>query len=66
MLEPRYLVIDTSRWTANEREVVAAALLNYRSTLRSRKARTPSPIVQSDCQWRLVVISQSLDAIEER
>ncbi len=58
-------MIDVSRWTANEREIVAAALLAYRSTLRTRKSRTNSAVVQSDCQWRLVLISQALDAIGE-
>ena len=64
LLEPRTM-IDASRWTGNEREVLLAALLNYRSTLRSKKARSTSAIVASDVQWRLVVIGLALDAIGE-
>lgn len=58
-------VIDASRWTGNEREVVLAALLNYRTALRTKKSRTSSPIVASDVQWRLVAIGQALDQIGE-
>lgn len=56
-------MIDASRWTANEREVVLAALLRYRESQRSRKSRTSSAVVSSDAQWRLVIVSQALDAI---
>lgn len=59
-------VIDASRWTANEVEVVKAALHHYRQQLRGRSSRSPSPVVKSDCQWRLVIVGQALDAIEER
>lgn len=59
-------MIDCSRWTGNEREVVSDALKAYRASLRLRKSRSHSTMVQSDCQWRLVLIGQVLDAIDER
>lgn len=57
-------MIDCSRWTANERQVVAEALKYYREHERRRRARSASPMVQSDAQWTLVVIGQALDAID--
>jgi hypothetical protein len=57
-------MIDTRRWTENERAVVRDALLADRQRWRDRQRRSRSPIVRSDAQWRLVVIGQTLDAID--
>ena len=59
-------MIDASRWTGNERDVVIAALAHYAVTLRRRQSRSGSTVVTSDCQWRLVIVQQALDAIYGR
>jgi proline racemase len=58
-------VIDARRWTANEREVLRDALRTERRRQHKRQREVLSPLVQSDAQWRLVVIGQALDAIGE-
>lgn len=58
-------MIDASRWTGNERSVIVDALRTEREHQRARKRRSTSPIVQSDAQWRLVVIGQALDNIDQ-
>lgn len=56
-------MIDDRRWTANERQVIRDALHTERAHQRRRRRHASSTMVQSDAQWRLVIISEALDAI---
>lgn len=57
-------MIDSSRWTGNEREVIVAALKRERDHQQRRQKGTVSSLAASDAQWRLVVIGQTLQSID--
>lgn len=69
LLAPRLVgtpMIDFSRMTGNERDVLHAALKAYDVFLRRRMTASPDRPVHDDARWRRYVVAELLSKIDAR
>lgn len=58
-------MIDFTRMTGNEREVLHAALKAYDSLQASRARRLSAEVLQADVRWRRFVVAELLERIDK-